>query len=42
MLIFRLPVMRERATDLILGITVLENGEMQFNFVFNDDDVQEV
>lgn len=42
MLVFRLPVMRERASDLILGVTVLENGEMQFNFVFNDDDYQEV
>lgn len=42
MLVFRLPVVREKASDLILGITVLENGEMQFNFVFNDDDVQEV
>lgn len=37
LLVFKLPVIRETEySDLVLGVTILKNGEMQFNFVFND------
>lgn len=42
-LVFVLPVIaRTQNSQLVLGVTVLDNGEMQFNFIFNDDDVQEI
>lgn len=37
-LLFALPVIRQtRYSDLVIGITTLANGEMQFNFAFSDE-----
>lgn len=37
LLVFILPTIHNSSdAQLVLGVTVLENGEMQFNFVIND------
>ena len=37
LLVFILPTMHNTSdAQLVLGVTVLENGEMQFNFVINE------
>ena len=37
LLVFILPTIHNTSdAQLVLGVTVLENGEMQFNFVIND------
>lgn len=37
LLVFILPTIRNTSdVQLVLGVTILENGEMQFNFVIND------
>ena len=37
LLVFILPVIRSTSdAQLVLGVTILENGEMQFNFTIND------
>lgn len=37
-MVFTLPVIRNsHYATLILGVTILNNGEMQFNFKFNDE-----
>lgn len=40
MLFFVLPtIYRGQSSELYLGVVLLDNGEMQFNFVFSEDDV---
>ncbi len=41
LLLFVLPTIdMSNATIVVLGVSILENGEMQFNFVFGDNDYQ--
>lgn len=42
-LVFALPVIHDNTyATLVLGVTILNSGEMQFNFIFNDDNNQEI